>query len=102
MYNDFYIEKIEKQTEYLKRLRYRNVMTINEFRAAEEPADYQYGDRTVFSKYNGKMRLGEFWNGRDKYLWLNCKPAIPAEWQNEEVVGVFDFGTTGGGHNSGF
>jgi alpha-mannosidase len=96
------VEKIKKQTELLKRLRYRNVEVINEFRAAEEPGDYQYKDGTVFGKYDRKMRLGDFWSGRDKYIWLNCKISVPAQWRGEEVLGVFDFGTTGGGHNSGF
>ena len=102
MYNDFYVEKIEKQTEYLAHLRYRNKKAITEFQAADEPPDYQYRDRTVFGKYSKKMSPGDFWSGRDTYLWLSCKVTIPGEWKDEETVGVFDFGTTGSGYNSGF
>ncbi|MBR2950638.1 MAG: alpha-mannosidase [Lachnospiraceae bacterium] len=42
------------------------------------------------------------WAGRDLYLWLHTEIEIPAEWTNKAAVGVFDFGITGDGNNTGF
>lgn len=49
-----------------------------------------------------KVNIGEKWSGRDLYAWLSAEVAIPKVWENKTVVGVFDFGITDGGHNSGF
>jgi alpha-mannosidase len=102
VFNDYYVEKIEKQTQYLKQLRYRNLLPIGEFIATDEPVDFKYPGFLSPDGTSRKMHPGEFWSGRDRYLWLNCRVSVPREWAGEEIVGVFDFGTTGGGHNSGF
>ncbi len=46
------------------------------------------------------MTLGQSWTGRDRYLWLQATVTMPESWENP--VGVFDFGLTGSGYNSGF
>lgn len=48
------------------------------------------------------MYPGDIWKGRDRYLWLHLDAVIPAEWSGRRAVGVFDFGRTGAGGNSGF
>lgn len=47
-------------------------------------------------------KIGDRWAGRDHYLWLIRTIQIPENWIGHRAVGVFDFGTTGGGGNSGF
>ncbi|MEK5418563.1 glycosyl hydrolase-related protein [Paenibacillus sp. FSL L8-0708] len=49
-----------------------------------------------------KLHQGDDWTGSDVYLWLQRKVLVPAAWQGKRVVGLFDFGRTGGGNNSGF
>ena len=50
----------------------------------------------------GKMRTGDRWSGRDRYLWLHKEIIIPESWKGKRAVGIFDFGNTGAGNNSGF
>lgn len=49
-----------------------------------------------------QMKVGESWSGRDKYLWLKANISIPEEWAGKRILGIFDFGMTGVGNNSGF
>ena len=49
-----------------------------------------------------KIRLGEEFVGRDRYIWLQRAVAIPALEPGCKVMGYFNFGRTGGGGNSGF
>ena len=48
------------------------------------------------------IHTGDCWSGRDRYLWMHKEITIPEEWKGRRVVGVFDFGNTGAGNNSGF
>jgi alpha-mannosidase len=50
----------------------------------------------------GCIAVGDRWQGWDLTAWLRTETTIPAEWAGKQVVGLFDFGKTGGGHNSGF
>ena len=98
----FHLERIEKHINELSLLRYRDRIAIDEITATQDnvksinpnPAD---PDETSFV-----MKKGEFWSGRDEYLWLSKSLSIPKEWADKDIVGVFDFGTTGIGNNSGF
>lgn len=44
----------------------------------------------------------DFFVGRDRYLWLEKIVRLPEAREGSEVTGLFDFGKTGGGYNSGF
>lgn len=66
-------------------------------------------DLTKSQKYSPKEYEGwseikprDFWEGRDKYLWLRTEFKVPALNEGQEGVLLFDFGKTGEGHNSGF
>ena len=48
------------------------------------------------------MRVGDRWEGRDAYLWLRKKIKVPDAWKGRRITGIFDFGKTGAGNNSGF
>src|SRR5699024_1368509 len=51
---------------------------------------------------NGKdARNSSRWHGRDSYVWLSSSVLVPSDWSDKEIVGLFDFGDTGGGNISG-
>ncbi|MGG1554817.1 alpha-mannosidase [Paenibacillus ferrarius] len=96
-------EKLEQRLKELEGYRYRDSRPIESwtFTPDEEklngvrPPIELTGDAAT-------IRIGERWKGRDTYVWLRQRVAIPAEWSGRTVVGRFDFGETGAGHNSGF
>lgn len=95
------IEKLEARVKELSAYRYRDRRQITEFRWRLDPegtvATYPPEDDAWQT-----MRLGDRWEGRDLYAWLQADINLPAEWAGRRVLGLFDFGRTGGGHNSGF
>ncbi|MDR2176852.1 MAG: alpha-mannosidase [Treponema sp.] len=102
MFKDFIAEKIGRELDCLERLRYRNVIPVTELLATGEPEDFVYPGFVAPGSSSKKMAVGEFWSGRDRYLWLHTEFEAPREWKGKDALGVFDFGLTGGGHNSGF
>ncbi|QTN00721.1 alpha-mannosidase [Sediminibacillus dalangtanensis] len=95
------IEKLERRIQELDSYRYRNPQPIHSFEAKLD-SEGKVGERPPAEGNWQEMKLHERWEGRDKYLWLKTKVEIPSQWQEQKIVGVFDFGKTGGGHNSGF
>lgn len=98
----FMEEKLNKRIEELDAYRYRDVMELEdilvkdcggEIPNPEVPED--------FSDFKAE-KVGMYWSGWDKYLWLHLESDIPAQWKGKDIVGLFDFGKTGGGNNSGF
>lgn len=94
--------KLEARTQQLKGYRYREVMHLGDFLVSEDrqgtvnpevPADYDGWD---------SMQVNDTWQGRDRYLWLHKDITIPEEWKGKKVLGIFDYGNTGAGNNSGF
>ncbi|WP_028547400.1 alpha-mannosidase [Paenibacillus sp. UNC451MF] len=49
-----------------------------------------------------EISIGERWGGWDVTAWLKTEVVLPAEWEGRAVLGLFDFGKTGDGHNWGF
>ncbi|WP_040209678.1 alpha-mannosidase [Neobacillus jeddahensis] len=95
------IEKLEKRIEELNTYRYRDVQPVESF-LAQQDEEGQVGQRPPEDDSWELMPIHSRWEGRDKYIWLKSTIMIPAQWENQKIVGVFDFGKTGGGHNSGF
>ena len=100
--------KLEKRIEELSQYRYRDIIGLESFDAAEEEQGVvnpllpdcrgeKGGQETWYT-----LRTGDTWKGRDRFVWLRKTIHIPAEWKGRKVVGIFDFGNTGGGNNSGF
>ena len=102
MFKDFIIEKINRELRFLEHLRYRDIVPVKEFLATVEPAGFTYPGFVVPGKNSKKMAVGEFWSGRDRYLWLHTDFQAPAEWKGKDVLGVFDFGQSGPGNTQGF
>jgi alpha-mannosidase len=102
MFKDFLLERIAAQINALEHLRYQNIISVKEFFATEEPAGFEYPGFVAPGKKSRTMRVGEYWSGRDLYIWLHTDFLAPVEWKGRDVLGVFDFGQTGSGNNSGF
>lgn len=108
--------KLEKRIEELKGFRfegdpfrgyrYRDMRELGAFHMKEEHSGKVNPEMPIWKKSDGWLNQGERWSGRDRYLWLEKKLRLPKEWEHLpeslEPVGVFDFGLTGGGYNSGF
>lgn len=94
--------KLERRISELKEYRYRDVIHLNDFAVKEDlqgvvnpkvPVDFTGWDT---------LETGNTWAGRDLYLWMHKEVKIPAEWAGKKAVGIFDYGNTGAGNNSGF
>ena len=108
--------KLEKRIEELKGFRfegdpfrgyrYRDMRELGAFRVKEDYSGKVNPKMPTWKKSDGWLNPGEQWKGRDRYLWLEKKLCLPEEWkelpESLEPIGVFDFGLTGGGYNSGF
>ncbi|WP_160725032.1 alpha-mannosidase [Bacillus sp. USDA818B3_A] len=95
------IEKLERRIQELDSYRYRNILPVASFQAQEDE-EGKIAQRPVEDGLWKTMSVGERWEGRDRYLWLKTLISIPEQWEKQNIVGVFDFGKTGGGNNSGF
>lgn len=101
--------KLERRVQELKKFRYRELRHIGTFLAKEDtekktnpevPTDFE-GWKTMKTGTLEKEG-GDRWKGRDLYLWLHTEFTIPEEFSGKRIVGIFDFGKTGAGNNSGF
>ncbi|WP_309119025.1 alpha-mannosidase [Paenibacillus sp.] len=94
-------EKLAARIHELEAFRYRGEKEATDMRMKEDPV----GAVGSYPPEDGpwqEIQIGDRWVGRDKYVWLLYQTDIPAEWQGKRVLGRFDFGSTGGGGNSGF
>ncbi|MBE1441408.1 alpha-mannosidase [Paenibacillus sp. OAS669] len=101
----FTLEKLQERLRELSEFRYRDRRRIEAFDSLED-REGRTGERPPWplsqNKEAGTMRIGDRWEGSDRYLWLAAETEIPEAWQGRRVLGRFDFGRTGGGNNSGF
>lgn len=99
----FYTEqKLEGRVYELEGYRYRDVIHLEQLNVKED--EEKCVNPHIPTNYEGweVMKVGDTWKGRDKYLWLQKQIEIPSSWKGKKVVGVFDYGNTGAGNNSGF
>jgi len=99
----FYTErKLERRIDELSNYRYRDVISFDELYVKEDVEKLVRPEvPTTFGDFK-TMKVGETWSGRDCYLWLHKEVIVPTDWDKKRVVGIFDFGNTGAGNNSGF
>lgn len=94
------IDKLRNRIHELDDYRYKDKVELEYFNTKLN------GDRDIApnipTEYDGVIKTGETWKGRDLYLWMQKEVDIPSNWENKTVVGIFDFGETGAGNNSGF
>ncbi len=93
--------KLERRISEIEKYRYRDIIEFHSFDAVE---DNQGVVNPQIPNFHGceMIETGETWKGRDRFLWLHKNIQIPSEWKGRKIVGIFDFGNTGGGNNSGF
>jgi alpha-mannosidase len=95
------IEKLEKRIKELDSYRYVDVQSVTSFQAQNDDEGL-VGQRPPEDGKWETMNVRDRWEGRDIYIWLKTFIPIPNHWKGQKIVGVFDFGKTGGGGNSGF
>ncbi len=93
-------EKLRRRLWELYGMRTRSRQPISAFYIQEETSGQVNPKLPEPETMTETMSIGETWTGRDRYLWLQTTVTLPEAWENP--VGVFDFGTTGSGCNSGF
>jgi alpha-mannosidase len=94
-------KKLEKRISELEPYRYIDHRPIPSYQFWED----QEAAVAAMPPVNAEWRtisLGERWSGWDLTAWLRTEITIPAEWKGKKALGLFDFGKTGAGHNSGF
>ena len=97
----FSIEKLGKRIAELESFRYIQRLPIPGlktkevlFKSEKEPPEFDDSWKD--------LQLGSFFEGRDRYLWVQGDFLLPENPPGSELVLLFDFGKTGAGHNSGF
>ncbi|REJ28507.1 MAG: hypothetical protein C6P37_07590 [Caldibacillus debilis] len=94
-------EKLQARIAELDQFRYRHLIPIHEFASVPDEKG-EIGTYPPEQREGKTLKIGDYWRGRDQYLWLFANIKIPSEWIGKEIVGIFDFGKTGEGNNSGF
>lgn len=94
--------KLEARLYELAGYRYRDIIPFESLLSKEDTSGITNPEvPTSFACWD-LMAVGERWSGRDLYLWLHKTISVPKEWEGKKVLGIFDFGETGAGSNSGF
>lgn len=94
--------KLDRRITEIRKYSYREVTALEEFAAREDRQGVVNPE--VPTEFEGwdTIHTGDRWSGRDRYLWLHKEITIPESWKGKRAVGIFDFGNTGAGNNSGF
>lgn len=98
MNNIFLTEKATSRISELAQLRYRSSQPITNWQVQEDTTKQQKYPPKDFSTAES-FNIGDRWEGRDYYLWIQTEVELPNE---PNTILFFDFGHTGGGGNSGF
>lgn len=93
--------KLAERIQELSKYRYRDAISIAEFGFTLDEAG-EIGSFPPAEAALSTIKVGEYWKGRDLYVWLSASLEVPFEWTGKKVLGRFNFGRTGGGNNSGF
>jgi len=96
----FVEEKLGERLLELDGLRYRDPILIPNFRFQLDSGEI--GARPREDGQWSELKVGEFWQGSDKYAWLAADVAIPKKWKDRTVVGRFDLGYTNKGQQTGY
>lgn len=94
--------KLDRRISELKEYRYRDIIHLKEFAVSEDTQGKVNPEvPTDFTAWS-TLKTGDTWAGRDLYLWMHKEVEIPSSWIGKRAVGIFDYGNTGAGNNSGF
>ncbi len=96
-------EKFRQRAAELEGRRWTGMQSVDWFYTKEGGLDADEVYTSCPEAFAGdKIRLGDEFAGRDRYIWLQREITIPEEKEGCKVMGYFNFGRTGGGGNSGF
>ena len=96
-------DKLQARMRELENFRFVDLTCIAPMTAMEGHLDVDDVYCAIPEKVEGgQISIGDDFVGRDRYLWVQKTVTLPEHMDGREVYGVFDFGKTGGGHNSGF
>ena len=100
----FYMhEKFKSRVGELNWRRYFGHQSIAPFTAMEGQLAEDESNVSLPEKIEGNsFGLNDVFEGVDRYLWLEKTVDFPEAKEGCEIVGLFDFGDTGAGYNSGF
>lgn len=100
----FYTQtKFQRRVDELGWRRYFGHQCIAPFIAMEGQLSEDESNVSIPAKIEGQsFGLNDVFEGRDRYLWLEKTVQFPEAKEGCEIVGLFDFGDTGAGYNSGF
>lgn len=99
----FTLEKLKRRTEELKHRRYFGHISIAPFAAMEGRTAEDEVYREFRDIIEGEpISVGDFFSGRDKYIWFDKETDLLPEKQGCRVVGLFNFGKTQDGYLGGF
>ncbi len=101
----FAIEKFKRRVTELGEKRYVRGPQIAPFKSLEGclSVDEHYTLYDLPEKIDGgEFGIGDFFAGRDRYLWMEKKLCVPEKKEGYEVIGRFDFGKTLFGTLTGF
>ena len=93
--------KFEARIHELQGYRYRDCTIIDRFFTREDDGAVGAYPPDSYDEH-ATMNLGDYWKGRDRYLWLHADVDCHLSHYGRKIAGIFSFGKTGGGNNSGF
>ena len=97
------LDKLNRRMRELENFRFVNMQTIAPMTAMEGGLGVDDVYHGMPGKIEGgQINIGDEFVGRDRYLWAQKTVTLPEHADGCEVYGLFNFGKTGGGHNSGF
>jgi len=98
----FFIEKkLQARIKELNHYRYLNRSPIGHWVMREDVSKEEKYPPSIDDTWQ-EIAVGSSWEGRDYYIWLQTEFSVPELQGDEDLVLLFDFGTTGDHHNSGF
>lgn len=99
----FTLEKLQRRTEELKTRRYFGHRSIAPFTAMDGQLSVDDVYRECPEIIEGEqIAVGDFFVGRDRYMWFDKETELLPERSGCRIVGLFDFGKTQDGFLGGF
>ncbi len=96
-------EKLRNRMNELRERRYFGHQCIAPFTSMEGQLSKDESNISMPEKIEGgTFNLNDVFEGRDRYLWIEKEVTFPEKKEGCEVIGLFNFGDTGHGSNSGF
>ncbi|WP_308162282.1 hypothetical protein [Bacillus sp. ISL-18] len=93
--------KFEARITELEGYRYRDMTAIHSFYTQEDDGAIGAHPPAAYNEQH-VLKIGDYWKGRDRYIWLHAEIDTHLPYADQQIAGLFSFGKTGGGNNSGF